>query len=107
MAARPSLSARSRLVRPNRQREGERGPQAHLALDPDSSPVQFHELLGQGQPKPRALLRAGVVPADLAEFLEDRRLILRRDPDPRVTDGNGDDVGGRCRTEADPPPPPG
>jgi hypothetical protein len=35
-------------------------------------------------------LRAGVVPADLAEFLEDGRLILGRDPDPGVADGDGD-----------------
>src|SRR5262249_32849804 len=76
-------------------REGERRPLADLALDPDPPPVQLHELLGQRQPEPRALLLAGVVPPDLAELLEDRRLILRRDADPRVADGDGDHVVGR------------
>src|SRR5262245_27846361 len=77
---------RSRAFGPNRQREGERGALAQLALNPNPPPVQLHELLGQCQAEPRPLLLAGVVPADLTELLEDRRLILRRDPDPRVAD---------------------
>src|SRR5262249_9692721 len=60
--------------RPYRQGEGERGPLAHLALDPDLSPVQLHELLGQRQAQPRALLLAGIIAPDLAELLEDGRL---------------------------------
>jgi hypothetical protein len=54
--------------------------------------VQLHELLGQRQPEPRALLPAGVVPADLAEFLEDGCLVLGRNSDPRVGDRNLDDA---------------
>jgi hypothetical protein len=60
--------------------------------------MQLHELLGERQPEPRALLLASVLAADLAELLEDRRLILGRDPDPRVADGDGDDVLARCRS---------
>src|SRR5262245_35131525 len=86
------LGSRTRPFRPGGQGEGERRPLAHLALHPDSAPVQLHELLGQRQPEPRPLLLAGVVPADLAELLEDRGLILRRDPDPRVAHGDGHDA---------------
>src|SRR5262249_23237047 len=68
---------------PKGQGEGERRPAAHLALDPDPTPVQLHELLGQRQPEAGPLLLAGVVAANLAELLEDRRLILGGDPDPR------------------------
>ena len=57
--------------------------------------MQLHELLGQRQPEPRALLLAGVVAPDLAELLEDRRLILGRDPDPRVADRDGDGAVGQ------------
>src|SRR5262249_25799896 len=92
------------LVNPNGQREGERRPLAYLALDPDPPPVQLDELLGQRQPEPRALLLPGVVPADLAELLEDGRLVLGRDADPRVADGDRDDIRGRRGGEAHSPP---
>src|SRR5262245_21830947 len=75
---------------------------ARLALNPDPPAVQLHELLRERQPEPGALLLAGVVSPDLAELLEDRRLILGRDPDPRVADGDRDAVVGRCGNEADP-----
>src|SRR5262245_63828670 len=97
-----ALVARPAIVRPHGQREGERRPLVHVALDPDPPAVQLHELLGQGQPEPRALLLAGVVPADLAELLEDGCLILRRDPDPGVTDSDRDHVPGHRGGEADP-----
>jgi hypothetical protein len=64
--------------------------------------MQLHELLGQRQAEPRALLRASVVPADLAELLEDGRLVLGRDPDPRVADGDGDEALGRRDGDAHP-----
>jgi hypothetical protein len=54
--------------------------------------VQLHELLGQRQAQSRALMLAGVLATDLAEFLENGRLILRRDPDPRVANGDRDDA---------------
>jgi hypothetical protein len=57
--------------------------------------VQLHELLGQRQPEPRALLLPSILTADLAELLEDGRLILGRDPDPRVADADGDDAIGK------------
>src|SRR5262249_919296 len=56
-----ALIARPPVVNPNGQREGERRPLTHLALDPDPSAVQLHKLLGQRQPEPRALLLAGVL----------------------------------------------
>src|SRR5262249_38717706 len=97
-----SLVARTPAVRLKGQREAERGPLTHLALHPDPSPVQLHELLGECQPKPRALLLPSIISADLAELLEDGRLVLGRDPDPGVADGDGDAVLGRCGGEADP-----
>src|SRR5262245_21783240 len=90
-----ALAARTAFVSPTGQGEGERGSLAHVALDPDPPPVQLHELFGQRQPEPRALLLAHVVPADLAELLEDGRLVLGRDPDPRVAGGDRDAVVGR------------
>jgi hypothetical protein len=48
--------------------------------------MQLHELLGECQAKPRALVLPLVVPADLTKLLEDRRLVLGRDPDSRVAD---------------------
>jgi hypothetical protein len=97
-------TARTPIIKPNRQREGERGSLAHLALDPDPSTMQLHELLGQGQAEPRALLLAGVLTPHLAELLEDRRLILGRDPDSGVADGDGDHAIGRRDGEADSAP---
>jgi hypothetical protein len=75
-----------------------------VALDPDPPPVQLHELLGQRQPESCALLLAGILAADLAELLEDGRLVLGRDPDARVADGDRDDAIGRRGGEADPAP---
>ena len=77
---------------------------AHLALDPDPPAVQLHELLGERQAEPRALLRAGVLPANLAELLEDGRLVLGRDPDPRVADGDGDDASAAVAVRPTRPP---
>src|SRR5262249_42550745 len=94
-----ALVARTHCVNPNGQRERERGALAYLAVHPDPAPVQFDELLGERQPEPRALLLAGVVPADLAELLEDGRLILRRDPDPRVMHGDRDHL--RCHRDGE------
>src|SRR5262249_14672944 len=84
------------------QCEGERGTLAYLAFNPDPPPMQLHELLRQRQAEPGALLLAGVVPPDLAKLLEDGRLILERDPDPCVADGDRDDAVGSRRGKADP-----
>ena len=64
--------------------------------------MQLHELLGEGQAQPRPLLSPGVVQADLTELLEDGRLVLGRDADPRVGDGDGEAAVGRRRAEANP-----
>src|SRR5262249_38332672 len=93
---------RSRAFGPNRQREGERGALAQLALNSKPTPGHLMYLRGHVPGGPRPLLPSGVVPADLTELLEDRRLILRRDPDPRVADGNRGDIRGRRGGEADP-----
>jgi hypothetical protein len=66
--------------------------------------VQLHELLGERQPEPGPLLLPDVVASDLAELLEDRRLVPGPDPDPGIADGDRDDVFGRRGGEADPPP---
>src|SRR5262245_27564781 len=97
-----TLVARTPAVGREGQGEGERGTVAHLAFNPDPPPVELHELLGQRQSEPRALLLPRVVPADLTELLEDRRLIFGRDPNARVADGDGDGVLRRGGREADP-----
>src|SRR4029453_12882130 len=91
-----ALIARAPFVKPNGQRAAERRPLTHVALDPDPPPMQLHELLGQRQSEPRALLLAGVLAPHLAELLEDGRLILGRDADPSVADGDGDGGLGLC-----------
>src|SRR5262245_10338808 len=87
-------------------REAEREPRAlpHRALHPDAAPMQLHELLGQGQPESRALLLTSVVAPDLTELLEDGRLVLGRNANPRVADGDRDHVPARRRGDADPAP---
>src|SRR5262245_10369095 len=50
--------------------------------------MQFDKLLGQCQSKFRPFCLVRVVASDLAKFLEDLCLVLRRDPDPGVTDRN-------------------
>jgi hypothetical protein len=79
-------------------------PRPTLALDPDPPAVQLHELLSERQPEPRALLLAGMLAPNLAELLEDRRLILGRDPDARIADGDRDGPLGCRGGEADPAP---
>src|SRR5215510_13489139 len=68
---------------PYRDRERERGANAHLALDPDLAPVELDELPTQGQSQAGALLLGRAGP-DLTELLEDGFLILRRDADTGV-----------------------
>src|SRR5262249_56059933 len=88
------------------QGERERGPLADPALDPDPPPVQLHELLGQRQSEPGALLFAGIIPPDLAELLEDGRLVFGRNADACVADRDRDHALGRCGGAAPPPSPP-
>src|SRR5581483_5496560 len=67
---------------------GEGRSLAELALQPDGPAVQLDEPLDEAQAEPGPFDPPRAVGADLAELLEDRRLILRRDPDPGVADGD-------------------
>src|ERR1051326_50016 len=66
-----------------RNRERERRALSHLAFHPDPPPMQFNELPRQSQAEPGAFDLLGSRP-DLLELLEDRLLILWRNPDPGV-----------------------
>src|SRR5262249_12995148 len=50
--------------------------------------MQFYKLLGQSKPKSSPFSLVSVVAPHLAKFLENLCLVLRRDPDPGVTDGD-------------------
>src|SRR5262245_35282307 len=67
----------------HRNRKRKRRALAHLTLHPDPSAMQLDELPRQGQAEPGALDFLGRRP-DLLELLENRFLILRCDPDPRI-----------------------
>ena len=69
-------------------REGERRALARFAFEPDASAVQLDELAREREAEARAFLLVRVVAADLAEFLEHRLLVLRRDADAGVADGD-------------------
>src|SRR5882724_3222079 len=72
----------SSFVTVYRDRERECRAHAHLALDPDSSTMEFDELPAERQPQAgplHLLLRRPHLP----ELLEDRLLVLRGDADPR------------------------
>src|SRR5438552_7339987 len=85
-AVRPSgrLGHGYRGDRPRRQRERERRALAELAFEPDAPAVELDEALREREPETRAFARAIGRLAELAEFLEDLRLILRRDADAGV-----------------------
>src|SRR5438552_7346145 len=72
-----------------RQRERERRACADLALHPDLSAMELDELPRESQPEPGAFLLGGARP-DLTECLEHRLVSLRRDADPRASDGHLD-----------------
>src|SRR6185503_15141666 len=84
----PRKARRVTTASAHRQREGESGPSAQLALDPDPAVMQLHELLRQGQPKPGAFQLPRIIGPHLAELLEDGRLVLGSDPDAGVGDGD-------------------
>ena len=66
--------------------------------------MEFHEPLRQRQAEPGAFTLLSVVPPDLAELLEDSRLILGRDPDAGVADGDFGIVACPNRADLDPSP---
>src|SRR5205807_3598643 len=85
-----SLSSTTRIssfATAHRDRERERRTHAHLTLDPDPPAVELDELPAEGQPKARSL-RFLLRRPHLAELFEDLLLIVRRDADPGVADGD-------------------
>src|SRR4030095_8149654 len=100
----PRNARRVTIASAHRQREGEGGPPARLALDPDLAAVQLDKLLREGQPEARPFLLACLVVANLAELLEDRRLVLGGNPDPRIADCDLDCSIREPGLEADPAP---
>src|SRR5437773_8911544 len=86
----------SSFVTLQREREGERGALADLALHPDLAAVQLDELPRERQPEARALVLLRVIGPDLTELLEDGLLILERDAHAGVAHRDfGDAVRGR------------
>ena len=65
-------------------------PLPGVALDPDAPAVQLDELARERQAEAGAFLLVRVVAADLAELLEHRLLVLRRDADAGVAHGDLD-----------------
>ena len=70
---------------PEREREGESAPEAHLARDRQRPPVQIHHLLRQRQPDAGAQLRLRRL-VDLIEPVEDVGQLRRRDARAAVAD---------------------
>ena len=68
--------------------EGEGAAFAGLAFHPDAAAVVFDDLLADGQAEAGAFGFVGERVADLLEFLEDFRLIGRRDADAGVGDAD-------------------
>ena len=66
--------------------------------------MQLDELLRESQPEARAFLLARLVAPNLAELLEDGRLVLRADADPGVADRDLDRPFREPGLEADPAP---
>src|SRR6266436_6189129 len=100
-----SLSSTRRISSPGMgahgkgEREGRSAP--HLALHPQAAAVELDELSRQREAETGALaLVRGV--AHLAELLEDRLLVLRRDADPGVGDRHLDGAVRGQRTHVDP-----
>src|SRR5262245_17951930 len=84
-----------------RQSEKERRALARHARQPDSSTVQLDELSGQRKAQTCALSLTLRVRADLAEFVEHRLAILRRNADSGVGDADFDHAIDQARPNAD------
>src|SRR4029453_4016133 len=91
------------LAAAHRDREGEGGAHAQLALHPDPPTVQFDELPAQGQSQSRALDLLVRRP-HLTELLEHRLLILRGDADASIADGDFNQAVLWRRSHPAPPP---
>src|SRR5688500_13271110 len=85
-----------------RQREREDAPPSHLTVESEGTPVQLDDALRQRQPEPGARLLA-LAGRRLLERLEDAPLVLRRDADARVADGDLDGIGGPAGADRDRP----
>src|SRR5581483_7652357 len=68
--------------------EAELAAAADLALEPQAAAHQLHQLPGQGQPEAGALVAAAAAVLDLRELLEDARLLVARDAEAVVANGD-------------------
>src|SRR2546426_489705 len=84
-----------------RQRERERRAATDLALDPQPAAVELDEAPRQRQPESGALALARVVGPDLTELLEDRVVVVGRDANAGVADGDLDRPVGEMGGDAD------
>src|SRR5215813_8174688 len=60
---------------------------SEFTFDPQPSPHQRHETRANGQPEPRAAKAARRGRVRLRKGIEDRLLLVERNADPRVVDG--------------------
>ena len=91
------------LLRMDRQRKGKLTAFAHFARHPDFSSMQLDELLGEGQTKPCAFALVRIVIAHLAKLFEDPCLIVKRDADAGVADGDFYRAVGLLGVDSNPP----
>ena len=69
------------------ERDAKRRTVPYGAVDKNLPPMQLHEALGQSEPQPGAFGLPRPVLAELLELLEERSLVLGRDPHPGVSAG--------------------
>src|ERR671931_569350 len=92
-----SLSSTTRISAPamsvpHRELERERRADAELALEPQVAAMELDEASREREPEPRPFVLLREVAPDLPELLEDDLLVLGRDPDAGVGDGDLDDL---------------
>ena len=64
-------------------------PNTYLALDPNPSAMEFHNLLGDCQAQAGSLMFPGMRAIRLPKAFEDRSKLLLGDPYPRIFNLNG------------------
>src|SRR3990172_115577 len=90
--ARSVIGDAPRPRRHERQREVECRAVLLAAFDPDEAFMQLHELLTDGESKPRAAGFPGERALEASERLEQSRQVFRADPDPRIGDADVGDL---------------
>ena len=99
---RPALRRSGAPCRPKLRREPERGSAPDLAFDPDVAAHQLHQPRRDRQAEPRAAEAPGGRAVGLRERLEDELLLVARDADARVDDGEVQaDLAGQLRRDVD------